>query len=106
MKCKDACFGNILIPRFLSPNLSPPIYSFAVGDCSRQVPRDVFKATPIVVAFMIPIVGTLAPLVSLVFQKALLPAQFWSWSQHRNYMMQVKLKAHSPLQALGYHGMC
>lgn len=106
MKYQNDCFEKILIRRFRSPIPSPPMYSFAVAVRSHQVPRDVFKATPIVVAFMIPIVGTLAPLVSLVFQKALLPAQFWSWPQQRKYMMQVKLKAHSPLQALGYHGVC
>lgn len=39
---------------------------------------------------MVPIAGYLSPVIGLMFPKTLLPAQFWSLRQRRDYMFQAR----------------
>ncbi|CAM9845470.1 unnamed protein product [Discosporangium mesarthrocarpum] len=53
-----------------------------------RVPRDVAKALPLVVFFAIPVIGYLAPYLGLRYPKTLLPAQFWSLEQRKEFVAQ------------------
>ncbi|KAH9092780.1 hypothetical protein Ae201684P_008449 [Aphanomyces euteiches] len=60
----------------------------------RQAPRDLIKSLPLLIAFAIPVVGYVAPVLGYYYPKWLLPWQFWTAEDKAEFLEEdVRKKA-------------
>ncbi|OQR99209.1 hypothetical protein ACHHYP_07185 [Achlya hypogyna] len=62
----------------------------------RQAPRDLLKSIPLLLAFGVPLLGNLAPVIGYKFPKLTLPWQFWTPAQKAQFFSEdvAKKSAH------------